>query len=281
MKRTTGISWTKKTWNPVHGCSNKSEGCFNCYACKLTYNKEHGESKDGRGVPFKGMGLTYMGQDGKPRWTGKVIMTTDPDSLNRPLSWKTPSLIFGNSMYDLFHENMRIEWIQKIMNVCRLADWHYFQFLTKRSGRMLELDSEIDWPPNVIMGVSVENDKWVHRLDDLRAISAAKKYVSFEPLIGAVPSADLTGIDQAIVGGESGPGYRPMELEWVEEILAKCRETGTAFYMKQDANRLPGKQGRFVDRPDLWLHEWPEPQRGEDQFRELVEDMQAEKEQAA
>ena len=278
MKRTTGISWASRTWNCVHGCDKASEGCGNCYSLDLTYNKEHGESKDGKGTPFKGMGLTNMGPDGSPRWTGKVELTSDPELLNRPLSWKTPSLIFGNSMYDIFHEKgMRLEWIQKIFNVCRLADWHYFQFLTKRSEHMRKLDPHIDWPKNIIMGVSIENDKWVLRADDLRAIGAAKKYISLEPLIGAVPSLDLTGIDQVIVGGESGPRFRPMKMEWVEEILAKCRATGTAFYMKQDAARFPGRQGRFADRTDLWLHEWPEPGPGEHQFRALIEAMKKEK----
>lgn len=273
MKRKTGISWASQTWNCVHGCNKVSEGCDICYACILTYNKEHGKGD----VPFKGMGLTYMGPDGTKRWTGKVVLTADPELLNRPLSWKTPSLIFSNSMYDIFHEKMPLEWIQKIFSVCRLADWHYFQFLTKRSERMLELDPHIDWPKNLIMGVSIENDKWVRRADDLRAIGAAKKYLSLEPLIGAVPSLDLTGIDQAIIGGESGPGFRPMEMEWVEEILAKCRATGTAFYAKQDAATFPGKPGRFADRPDLWLHEWPEPGPDEHQFRSLIEAMKKEK----
>ena len=283
MTRTTGISWTKKTWNPVHGCSNMSDGCRNCYACLQTHQMEWGGGIFG--TPFAGMGLTHKEFDsnGRPRWTGNVVLSRNPKVLNYPLSLKTPSLIFGNSMYDIFHENMKVSWIRKILSVAGMADWHYFQFLTKRSERMRELceSGEIVLPRNVIMGVSVESDRHVGRLDDLRAVGAAKTYVSLEPLIAACPSIDLEGIDQAILGGESGPNFRPLKMEWVDEILGKCRETGTAFYMKQDANRLPGKQGRFVDRPDLWLHEWPEPEPGEDQFRELVEGMKAEKEQVA
>ncbi len=277
MKRKTGISWASVTWNCVHGCNKMSEGCDNCYSLDLTYNKEHGKSKNGKGTPFKGMGLTYLAADGTKRWTEKIVLTDDPKLLNKPLSWKTPSLIFGDSMYDIFYEKMPLEWIQKIFDVCRQAHWHYFQFLTKRSKKMLELDPYIDWPPNLIMGVSIENDKWVSRADDLRAIGAAKKYLSLEPLIGAVPSLDLTGIDQAIVGGESSRNFRPMEMEWVEEILAKCRATGTAFYMKQDAALRPGEIGRFADRPDLWLQEWPEPGPGEHQFRSLIGEMKKEK----
>ena len=275
--RTTGISWAERTWNPIHGCTMKSAGCWLCYSLTLTHNKEHGKSKDGKGTPFKGMGLTYTGPDGRPRWTGKVVLTTDPDVMNRPLTWGQPSMIFGNSMYDLFHESVPLAWIEKIFNVCRQADWHYFQFLTKRSERLLRLDPKIDWPKNVIMGVSIENDKWVGRADDLRGIGAAKKFISAEPLIGAMPSLDLTGIDQVIVGGESGKGHRPMEIAWVEEILGKCRASGTAFYLKQDAALRAGKQGRFVDRPDLWLHEWPKPRPGEHQFRSLIAEMKKEK----
>jgi protein gp37 len=277
MKRKTGISWAFETWNCIHGCEKTSEGCDGCYSCPLTHNKEHGESKDGKGTPFKGMGLTYLAADGTKRWTGKLILTDNPKLLNKPLSWETPSLIFGDSMYDIFHKDVRLEWIQKIFNVCRRADWHYFQFLTKRSDIMLKLDPHIDWPKNLIMGVSIENDRWVQRADDLRAIGAAKKFISAEPLIGAVPSLDLTGIDQVVVGGESGTGFRPMRLEWVEEILAKCRATGTAFYMKQDAAQYSGEIGRFADRPDLWLHEWPEPRPGEHQFRSLIGAMKKEK----
>ncbi len=279
MKRNTGISWASETWNCIHGCNKMSEGCNICFACLLTYNKEHGNSESGKGLPFKGMGLTFPSLDsnGFPRWTGKVVLTKDPKLLNEPLRWKTPKMIFANSMYDIFHPNVRLEWIQKIFSVCRQAHWHYFQFLTKRSERMLKLDPHIDWPPNLIMGVSIENDRWVQRADDLRAIGAAKKYLSLEPLIGAIPSLDLTGIDQAIVGGESGPGFRPMEISWVEEILGKCRASGTAFYLKQDAALRAGKQGRFVDRPDLWLHEWPEPRPGEHQFRSLIAEMKKEK----
>jgi protein gp37 len=276
MKRKTGISWASQTWNGAHGCDKASEECDNCYALDQTWNKEHGKSKNGKGTPFKGMGLTKKGPDGTKRWTGKVVLA-DAKVLNRPLHWKTPALIFSDSMYDIFHEGMKPEWIQKIFSVCRQAHWHYFQFLTKRSERMLELDPHIDWPPNLIMGVSIGTDKWVSRADDLRAIGAAKKYLSLEPLIGAVPSLDLTGIDQAIVGGESGRNFRPMEMEWVEKILAKCRATGTAFYAKQDAALSPGEIGRFADRPDLWLHEWPEPGPDEHQFRSLIGAMKKEK----
>ncbi len=274
MKRTTGISWARKTWNPVHGCTNASEGCKFCYALELTYNKEHGDSgPDGKGTPFKGMNLTYLAGDEK-RWTGNIILTDDEELLHRPLHWKTPTLVFVNSMADAFHEKMEPTWIRKILSVCGLADLHHFQILTKRSHIM----RKYEMPPNVIAGVSIENDRWVNRADDLRALRGAKKFISLEPLIGPVPSLDLTGIDQVVVGGESGPNFRPMELEWVEEILAKCRQTGTAFYVKQDAGRFPGRPGRFEDeRPDLWLHEWPEPGTDEHRFRSLVEAMEEEK----
>lgn len=254
----TGIKWCDRTWNCVHGCNMFTPGCWGCYALKITFELEHGNPKKPNAKrPFAGMGLTYVRPDGKIDWTGKVVLS--PHRLGEPFKWKKPSLIFGNSMYDLFHEEMPLEWIQEIFDVCRRAHWHQFMFLTKRSKKMLDLDPQIDWPGNVQMGVSIESDQFVNRADHLRGTGAAVKFLSVEPLIGAVPSLSTEGIDQVIVGGESGPDFRPMKMEWVEEILQKCRATGTAFFGKQDASLGDGTKGRFKDRPDLWIQEFPMP----------------------
>ncbi len=264
MKRMTGIKWTDRTsWNCVHGCNKFTPGCDNCYALWLTYWFEHGgHPRWPSHTPLKGMGLTFLDDNDKPEWTGKIVLSEK--KLDIPFGWKEPLMIFGNSMFDLFHEEMPLDWIKQILYTCRRADWHVFQFLTKRSKRMLELDSQIDWPGNVQMGVSIESDQFVNRADHLRGTGAAKKFISAEPLIGAVPSLDLTGIDQVVVGGESGAGFRPMKMEWVEEILETCRASGTAFFCKQDSSMKDGTKGRFKNRPDLWIQEWPMPTGPED-----------------
>ncbi len=231
-----------------------------CYALKITYELEWGDPKKPKAPRhFEGFGLTRLGPDGEPEWTG--VIRLDPARLRQPCRHPQPSMIFGNSMYDIFHEDMPPFWIQKIFDVCRDADWHHFIFLTKRSKHMLKLDRAglIDWPKNVIMGVSIESNDYVRRADHIRAVGAAKKLISYEPALDSVSKLDTSGIDWLIAGGQSGPGYRKMKLEWVEEALHLCRASGTAFFCKQDSSRKDGTKGRFKHRPDLWIQEWPMP----------------------
>jgi protein gp37 len=266
----TGIKWTDRTHNCVHGCSIASEGCANCYSLTRTYYLEHGGDPrwPNAPTPFAGQNLTYLASDGTSRWTGRVIPAMH--RIDEPLSVKKPLLWFANSMYDFFHENMEEQWINQILDVYRRAHWHQFQILTKRSERMLELDSRIDWPDNVCLVVSIESDKYVYRADHLRQTSVMKKGLSLEPLIKGVPSLSTDGIDWLIVGGESGTNYRPMKIEWVEEIAEKCAASGTALFVKQDSAKRDGVKGRFKDYPHLWEQKhFPVPSADDDQLRKF------------
>jgi len=219
----TSIEWTDATWNPIAGCSIVSPGCTNCYAMRMA----------GR--------LALMGQEkyqGTTRrsgrrdvWTGHV--TFDQDALSAPFAWKGSRRVFVNSMSDLFQEAVPLTWIQRIWSVMKLTPRHTYQILTKRPERMLEITSSLPFLPNVWLGVSVENDAHKDRIAVLRQVPAAVRFVSFEPLIGPVFDPDLSGIQWAIVGGESGPNARPMASEWAEDLLDACRAHNTAFFFKQ------------------------------------------------
>ena len=209
-----GIEWTEETWNPLRGCSLVSAGCTNCYAMRLAPS-----------IPG------YEGLTERGRWTGEV--RTIPDALRKPLGWKKPRRIFVNSMSDLFHEKVPLGFILEVFDVMREASQHQFQVLTKRAERLWELDSSLDWPDNVWMGVSIENDRYTYRADLLRGTRARIKFLSVEPLIGPVPSLDVEGLDWLIVGGESGIGARPMDLDWVREVRDKCLDAEVAFFLKQ------------------------------------------------
>lgn len=210
----TKISWTNQTWNPVTGCSKTSAGCQNCYAERLSL--KFGWSK--------------------AEWTGKNAkqnVVCHPERLTKPFRITQPSRIFVNSMSDLFHPLVPDEFIQQVFDVMGRCPQHIFQVLTKRSARVATWD--YGWAPNIWMGVSIENRAATNRLDDLLTCSAAVKFISFEPLIGSVGELSLKGIDWAIVGGESGPGFRPMEMSWAREIRDICVRDGVAFFFKQDA----------------------------------------------
>jgi protein gp37 len=166
--------------------------------------------------------------------------------VDAPLSWKTPQVIFVNSMSDMFHKDVPLAFIQKVFDVMKRADWHQFQILTKRSGRLLQLDSSLEWAGNVWMGVSVETERYQHRIDDLRQTSAAVKFLSLEPLLGALPALDLTGIDWVIVGGESGPRARAMDEEWVLDIRDQCVDQEVPFFFKQWGGTNKKKAGRIL-----------------------------------
>lgn len=174
-------------------------------------------------------------------------LTLQPHMLDRPLKWRKPQRIFVNSMSDLFHVSVPRDYIRKVFDVMCAARWHQFQVLTKRSGRLFKLSSELPWPENVWMGVSVENAEYLCRIDHLRCTGARVKFLSLEPLIGPLPNLDLRGIDWVIVGGESGPGARPMDPAWVRDIRDQCVDAGVAFFFKQWGGVFKKHSGRMLD----------------------------------
>ncbi len=230
------IDWTDTTWNPVLGCSMCSPGCAHCYAAAMAarFTKS--------GLPFED--IAVMTSNG-PRWTGEVVCRED--KLFDPLHWKKPRRVFVNSMSDIFHENVPFDFIRRVFEVMAGAHWHEFQVLTKRSRRLRELSRHLKWPNNVWMDVSVENDDYVSRVDDLRSTGAKTKFLSFEPLLGALPDLNLTGIDWVIVGGESGPKARPMSPEWATDIRDQCQSAGAPFFFKQWGGVNKKKAGRLLD----------------------------------
>lgn len=233
----SSIEWTDATWNPVAGCTILSPGCTNCYAMRMAARLEAMGSD-------KYSGLTRR-SGGRSVWTGKVWL--DHAGLELPLTWKKPRMVFVNSMSDLFQEKVPFPFIKKVWEVMGEAHWHTFQILTKRPDRMAELTAKLDVLPNVWLGTSVESADYVFRLNSLRASRAAIRFVSFEPLLGSVAQADLTNIDWAIVGGESGPKARSMEKVWVEEIRSACNLKGTAFFFKQWGGKNKAKSGRELN----------------------------------
>jgi protein gp37 len=232
----TSIEWTDATWNPVAGCSIASPGCTNCYAMRMAARLEAMGSE-------KYAGLTRK-SGGRVVWTGKVQI--DTASLEAPLRWANARRVFVNSMSDLFHDEVPITFIAQVWDVMRRARQHTFQILTKRPDRMARLTQTLDVLPNVWLGTSVENADYLERLDALRASRASVRFVSFEPLLGSVAAADLSNIDWAIVGGESGPKARPMDAVWVEEIQDACQDAGTAFFFKQWGGKNKAKTGRTL-----------------------------------
>ncbi len=184
---------------------------------------------------------------GQHKYRNGFKLTTHPDTLELPLRWKTPQRIFVNSMSDLFHDQVPVDYIQRAFSTMRRAHWHQFQVLTKRSGRLLGLDEQIDWPPNVWMGVSVESAAYKSRIDHLSRTSAAVKFLSLEPLIGDLGDLALEKIDWVIVGGESGPGARPMEKAWVDGICRQCIASHVPFFFKQWGGVHKKRAGRKLD----------------------------------
>lgn len=184
---------------------------------------------------------------GQANYKNGFRLTLQPQMLELPLNWKKPQTIFVNSMSDLFHERVPLEYIRQVFDVMRRADWHRFQVLTKRPERLAELSPQLDWSPNVWMGVSVESRKYASRIDDLRKTGAGVKFLSLEPLLGALENLDLSGIDWAIVGGESGYGARPVKEEWVTEIRNQCQAQSVAFFFKQWGGTNKKKTGRLLE----------------------------------
>ncbi len=220
------IEWTNATWNPVTGCTKVSPGCKHCYAERMALR------------------LQAMGQ---ANYANGFNVTLHEHMLDRPLSWKQPLLVFVNSMSDLFHNDVPVDFIQRVFSVMRQANWHSFQILTKRSERLLALNEQISWPDNVWMGVSVENEAYRFRIDHLVQTNAKIKFLSLEPLLGPLPALDLEKIDWVIVGGESGPSARPIDKEWVIDIQKQCTRAGTPFFFKQWGGRNKKKTGRLLE----------------------------------
>lgn len=256
MAENSKIEWTDATWNPVVGCSVHSAGCTNCYAMRMAARLE------AMGQPMY-QGLTKKTKGGAV-WTGKVGPSS-PAQVNKPLTWRKPRRIFVNSMSDLFHEDMPESAIAAAFNVMAQCPQHTFQVLTKRAAHMRavmcgpkrhDLWSPRLWHrsvlPNMWLGTSVENRAALHRIDDLRTTPAAVRFISFEPLLEDLGKIDLTGIHQAITGGESGPKRRPHDVEWQRSILRQCRAQGVAFFGKQDDKVRP-----LPD--DLMIRQFPSP----------------------
>jgi len=231
----TSIEWTDATWNPVAGCSIMSAGCTNCYAMRMAARLEAMGSEKYRGLTRR--------SGRRAVWTGRVRL--DEKALNIPKSWSKPRRVFVNSMSDLFHEKVPTSFVKQIWDVMEQTPRHTYQILTKRPDRMAEASQSLELLPNVWLGTSVEGPDVLHRIDDLRKVPAAIRFISFEPLIGSVAGADLSGIHWAIVGGESGPRSRPMLEEWVDEIEMACQEFGAAFFFKQWGGKNKKRAGRI------------------------------------
>ncbi len=226
MAANSAIEWTQASWNPLTGCTKISPGCKRCYAERLALR------------------LRAMGQ---ANYANGFELTLQEQMLDLPLRWKKPRAIFVNSMSDLFHQDVPTAYIQRVFEVMRRAYWHQFQVLTKRSDRLLELSPGLTWTPNIWMGVSVESADYTFRIDHLRQTGACVKFLSLEPLLSALPDLNLKGIDWVIVGGESGPGARPMKPEWVREIRNQCLKARTPFFFKQWGGVHKSKTGRWLD----------------------------------
>jgi len=184
---------------------------------------------------------------GQPNYKDGFAVRMHQQVLELPLTWKRPRTIFVNSMSDLFHKNVPLEFVERVFDVMGQASWHRFQILTKRSDRLAKVSSGLKWSPNIWMGVSVENDRYLYRADHLRSTPAAVRFLSLEPLLGPVPDMDLKGIDWVIVGGESGPGARPMKAEWVVDIRDQCRNAIVPFFFKQWGGMNKKRAGRKLD----------------------------------
>jgi protein gp37 len=226
MATYSAIEWTESTWNPVTGCTKISPGCAHCYAERMARR------------------LQAMGQ---PNYVNGFEVATHEHAAVLPLAWKKPRNIFVNSMSDLFHPAVPERFIRHLFGVMERANWHQYQLLTKRSERLLEMDSQLSWLPNIWMGVSVENQDYTFRISHLRRTRAHTKFLSLEPLIGPLPELNLDGIDWVIVGGESGPGARPMKRQWVAEIRDRCQDAGVAFFFKQWGGAQKDRGGRQLD----------------------------------
>jgi protein gp37 len=226
MADSSPIEWTDATWNPVTGCSKISPGCKFCYAERMAHR------------------LQAMGQK---NYRNGFDVTLQPHMLEHPLRWRKPRRVFVNSMSDLFHDEVPTSYIRQVFNVMQQAHWHQFQVLTKRSERLLELNHVLQWQPQIWMGVSVENEDYLFRVDHLRRTGAAIKFLSVEPLLGPLHNLGLKGIDWVIVGGESGSHARPLDPTWVQELRDRCAIARVPFFFKQWGGVVKSRTGRILD----------------------------------
>lgn len=230
----SSIEWTEVTWNPTTGCDRTSPGCDHCYAMTLAKR-------------LKAMHSPKYQHDGDPRTSGPgFALTLHEDVLSHPYTWRSPRTVFVNSMSDLFHEDVPIDFIHEVFKVMAGTPQHTYQVLTKRARRLERLAPALQWPENVWMGVSVESQRYAFRADHLRRVPAAVRFVSIEPLLGPV-ELSLDGIDWVIVGGESGPKARPMDPEWARAVRDQCDDAGVRFFFKQWGGRTPKQGGRDLD----------------------------------
>lgn len=226
MAMNSSIEWTESTWNPLTGCTKISPGCKHCYAERMAIR------------------LQAMGQ---VNYANGFELTLHENALKLPLLWKKPQTVFVNSMSDMFHADVPDEFIFRAFDVMQRASWHRFQVLTKRSERLLSLAPQLTWAENIWMGVSVESEHYSYRIDHLRQTAAVTKFLSLEPLLGPLPCLGLDRIDWVIVGGESGPGARPMKAEWVTSIRDQCVKSNVPFFFKQWGGVRKKKFGRELD----------------------------------
>jgi protein gp37 len=241
----SGIEWTEATWNPTTGCDKISAGCDHCYA--LTLAKR-----------LKAMGNPKYQLDGDPRTSGPgFAVQTHPEALDLPHRWGAPRVVFVNSMSDLFHARVSDDFIRQVFEVMEQTPRHTYQLLTKRATRLARLAQKLPWPSNVWMGVSVEDNRHAARVERLRDVPAAVRFVSAEPLLGPLDQVDLSGIDWLIAGGESGPSCRPPSFEWIDDLRQRCAEENIAFFFKQWGGRTPKSRGRVLG--DRTYDEMPVP----------------------
>lgn len=225
MSQGSEIEWTESTWNPVTGCTKISSGCANCYAERMALR------------------LRAMAQT---NYANAFELTLQPHMLEIPLRWRKPQTIFVNSMSDLFHKDVPLDYIQRVFDVMRRAHWHRFQVLTKRANRLAQVANQLRWTPNIWMGVSVEHDRQRHRIDALRDVGARIRFLSLEPLLGPLRDLDLSGVDWVIVGGESGPNARPIESRWAIDLRDQCRRAHVPFFFKQWGGKSKKESGRIL-----------------------------------
>lgn len=240
MSLASHIEWTDATWNPVTGCTKISPGCKHCYAERFAKR------------------LQLMG---KARYEQGFDLTLHDDLVTLPLRWKQPRKVFVNSMSDLFHPDVPLEFIQRVFVTMEKAPQHLFQVLTKRGERLREVAPDLPWPDNVWMGVSIETMQYAKRADDLRTVDAAVRFLSCEPLLGSLADLDISDVHWVIAGGESGPKNRPAEIQWFRELRDKCVEAGTPYFFKQWGGTNKKKSGRTLDER-TW-DEFPRPHSSE------------------
>lgn len=230
----SAIEWTEATWNPVTGCDKISSGCDNCYALTLA-------------ARLKAMGAAKYQNDGHPTTSGPgFAVTVHPTALTIPHRWRQPRVVFVNSMSDLFHARVPATFIRQVFEVMQDTPRHTYQVLTKRPERAAKLASQLPWPSNIWLGTTVESTPYVRRIDALRQVPAAVRFISAEPLIGPLHALELTGVDWLIAGGESGPGHRQVQQEWLTDLRDQCRAAGTAFFFKQWGGVRAKSGGRLL-----------------------------------